>query len=187
MVEECRITLGTPQLTSVEMSCEEYINGFNRRAEFEPMCKACPNWASRWGCPPFDEDVVQNLRRYDKVRLFCLSAPVTHWPQEAGVDEMTAAMQALRPSYERELLDFESAVGGAAALFTGKCYHCGALSCSRLEGKPCRHAGVVRPSLEAWGFDLGKTATEVFGRALEWYSAAGPKPRYLTLIGAVFY
>ena len=173
--------------TVAEMPAREYISRYNRREVFEPMCRACPNWASRWGCTPFDADPVAQLSGYVRVRLYRLSAPVRQWDFGEGIEEMTAAMQTLRRESESKLLDFERCSGGSAMLFTGRCYHCGDAVCSRLSGESCRFPELVRPSLEALGFDLDRTATEVFGRPLEWFDADKPTPRFLTLIGAVFY
>lgn len=58
--------------------------------------------------------------------------------------------------------------------------------CTRREGLPCRHPDKVRPSLESMGFDIGKTAKELFGLELKWASY-GMLPEYYVLVGAVMY
>lgn len=181
------IILGEPEFTIVEMATEEYFARFNRRDVFEPLCRQCANWSMRWGCPPFEQDPCDDLRKRGRVRLYRVRASIVTWPDGAGSVEMSEAMQDMRKASEFKLLEFEQETGGMAALFTGMCYHCGTAPCSRSAGKPCRHPELVRPSLEALGFDLDKTATEVFGRGLEWFRTTGPIPRWLTLLGAVFY
>lgn len=58
--------------------------------------------------------------------------------------------------------------------------------CTRREGLPCRYPDKVRPSLESMGFDIGKTAKELFGLELKWASY-GMLPEYYVLVGAVMY
>lgn len=59
-------------------------------------------------------------------------------------------------------------------------------SCTRPEGLPCRHPDRVRPSLEACGFDIGRTTSELFGIELKW-GAEGKLPEYLTLVCGLFH
>jgi hypothetical protein len=44
----------------------------------------------------------------------------------------------------------------------------------------------VRPSLEACGFDIGRTTSELFGIELRWGSR-GQMPEYLTLVCGFFH
>lgn len=68
----------------------------------------------------------------------------------------------------------------------GTCIHCPEGSCTRPEGRPCRHPELVRPSLEACGFDVARTASELFGIELKWGSG-GRMPEYLTLVCGFFH
>ena len=124
----------------------------------------------------------------------------------------------------KRLLEKEAELHGMA-FFAGTCMLCGdpcypddALSeqevlsgsgetcwrdgCTRRRGLPCRHPGKVRPSLEAFGFDLVNTARELFGIELQWgggkaggdgYVTGGHDsnivsvPEYYVLVGAVAY
>lgn len=66
------------------------------------------------------------------------------------------------------------------------CPYCGEVPCARIEGGPCRHPDKVRPSLEAIGFDIGKTAKDLLGLEIKW-SRGGFIPEYLTLVCGIFY
>ena len=70
--------------------------------------------------------------------------------------------------------------------YVGTCIHCPEGSCTRPEGRPCRHPELVRPSLEACGFDVARTASELFGIELKW-SSGGRMPEYLTLVCGFFH
>ncbi len=86
----------------------------------------------------------------------------------------------MRRIVEERLLAAEHCFGGRAFAFVGECLHCTA-PCARLTGAPCRHPDRLRPSLEACGFDLGRTSSELLDTELLW-SSDGHLPRYLTLI-----
>ncbi|MBR5807373.1 MAG: hypothetical protein IKY24_01995 [Alistipes sp.] len=58
--------------------------------------------------------------------------------------------------------------------------------CTRLNGKPCCHPELVRPSLEAYGFDLTKTLSELFDIELKW-SVDNTLPEYLVIVCGLFY
>lgn len=51
---------------------------------------------------------------------------------------------------------------------------------------PCRHPEKVRPSLEAFGFDISRTLSELFGIRLLW-GKDGVIPEYLTLVCGFFH
>ena len=74
---------------------------------------------------------------------------------------------------------------GMACGFVGKCPYCSE-PCARIDGKPCRHPDKVRPSLEALGFDVSKTASQLLGVEMQW-GRDGMMPDYLVLVCAVFY
>ena len=69
-------------------------------------------------------------------------------------------------------------------MFPGSCLLCP--SCTRTEGAPCLYPKKVRPSLEACGFDIGKTTTELLNIELKW-GESGKMPEYITLVSAVFF
>lgn len=175
------------ELITLTIPTIDYIDRFNRRAIFEPLCRQCGNWASRWGCPPFDFDPMARIKRFGKTTIYFITAKVNKWPENAGIPEMTEAIQSIRRQYEPKLLDIEQELNGFAALFTGQCFHCGSLPCTRLNNKPCRHPQKVRPSLEALGFDLGATASDLFHSPLQWFDPQKPHPTHLSIIAAIFH
>ena len=75
---------------------------------------------------------------------------------------------------------------GLGAHCAMSCPYCNNEPCARIEGKSCRHPDKVRPSLEAFGFDVGKTAKDLLGVELKW-SQDGLIPEYLTLVYGIFY
>ena len=77
-------------------------------------------------------------------------------------------------------------VGGRSFAYVGTCLYCPEGTCTRPEAKPCRHPELVRPSLEACGFDIAHTTSELFGIELKW-GTDGSLPEYLTLVCGFFH
>ena len=166
------------------LPAEEYIARFRDAERFAGCCRQCSGYNRSWGCPPFGFDVEERLRSY--ARIMIVAARIT--PAESGLP-VSAAQQLIRPErirLEGRLLELEGRFGGLACAYVGSCLHCGELSCTRPVGKPCRHPELVRPSLEAYGFDIGKTLSELFGIELKW-GTEGRMPEYLTLVCGFFH
>ncbi len=176
--------VGDPEIRRI--STAEYIARFRDVPRFEGLCRECHNYGTRWGCPPFDDDRLPDLEKWKTAEIWLLKLVISPDKAAAGLAWLNGIIQAEREPFERILLYEERRRGGFAALVTGMCPHCGAAPCARLSAKPCRHPDLVRPSLEALGFDLGKTAGELFGLPLRW-SANGRLPDYVSLIGGLFY
>ena len=58
--------------------------------------------------------------------------------------------------------------------------------CTRRSGKACRYPLRIRRSLEACGFDLGRTTSELFGIEMKW-SENRNLPEYLLLVSGFLY
>ena len=166
------------------VSRERYVRDFRDVATFEECCRQCPNYGERWGCPPFDHDTLQDLLPFDNVMI--VGVKLTPFDQRRPLDQV---YDLIRPELERvnqRLLELERETQGLAFGFVGRCQHCGSAPCARTEGKPCRHPDVVRPSLEAYGFDLGRTTSELLGIDIQW-SRDHTLPKYLTLVCGLFF
>lgn len=166
-----------------EIEAAKYVADFRDAARFMEACRQCPNYNRSWACPPFEFDIEDVLRQYDKVRIFAAKVAPT-----CSSLPLSAAQELIKPErikMEGCLLGLEKEVGGRAFSYIGKCLHCQG-SCQRIYGKQCCHPDKVRPSLESFGFDIAKTLSDLFGIELKW-GAGGKLPEYLVLVGAVFF
>ena len=91
-----------------------------------------------------------------------------------------------RVRIEKELLEMERKYGGRGFAYVGKCLYCSGSECTRKRNRPCLHPDKVRPSLEAFGFDIGRTLSELFGIRLLW-GKDGILPEYLMLVSGLFH
>ncbi len=167
-----------------EMSVAEYLARFHKPNEVWNYCRACNNYGKQWGCPPFDCDIVEKLSKYQNIRL--VAHKINLIDKELLPCDIDDILHSERIELEKRLLELEYTHSGLACTFIGKCLHCGDKCCARLSGKPCRHPELIRPSLEAYGFDVAKTLTELFNIELQW-SNNNSLPEYLTLVCGLFY
>ena len=169
---------------SVTVSVADYIARFRDAERFEDCCRTCPNYGRSWGCPPFDFDVEEYLTRYSRALLIATKIV----PEQGGlpIAEAKRLIHPERQRLERRLLEMERRYGGRSFAYVGSCLYCPDGTCTRPEGNPCRHPELVRPSLEACGFDIGRTTSELFGIELKW-GADGKMPEYLTLVCGFFH
>ncbi len=169
---------------TVVLSAADYIARFRDAERIEGYCRTCPNYGCSWGCPPFEFDVEAYLAGYATALLIATRITPT-----ANDLPISASRQLICPERERlesRLLDMERQYGGRSFAYVGTCLYCPEGTCTRSEGKPCLHPDLVRPSLEACGFDIGKTTSELFGIELKW-GPDGKMPEYLTLVCGFFH
>ena len=166
------------------IAVREYMERFRDGERFIGLCRQCGNYGKRWGCPPFDYDPADKLAAYDTAEIIATRIyPDTTW---LPLSEAAAVMRPVRERIEAELLRREKETGGLAFTFVGECLNCSPGTCTRPCGLPCRHPEKVRPSLEAYGFDISLTLTDLFGIRLLW-STDGMLPKYHTMVCALFY
>ena len=168
-----------------DMSQELYEAISDGRADyFIKLCQQCGNYGRRYGCPPFDEEPLTAIEGYDTVRILGVKITPTDMslPLEAANDLMKPVISELN----EELLETEKLLSGMCYGFVGTCPYCGGAAWARIDGKPCKHPDKVRPSLEAIGFDISKTAKDLLGLEIKW-SQDGVIPEYLTLVCGIFY
>lgn len=174
----------TAETFSVDITVEEYISRFRDEEKFLGLCKECPNYGKSWGCPPFDFDTGTFLSRYRYARL--MATKIIPVSGEIPLEDAQKLILPERIRIEGELLDLERTTGGRSFAYVGKCLHCGDGACVRTCGRPCVHPEKVRPSLEAFGFDIGKTLKELFGIEILW-GKDGKLPEYLVIVSGLFH
>ena len=174
----------TTERYTAELDAETYIERFRRADYFLKLCQQCGNYGRRYGCPPFDHDPLTVLQRYGRVQI--IGVKVTPHDKTLPLSAAGDMMHPVTTALNEELLELERSSGGMSFSFVGSCPYCDGAPCARIEGEPCRHPDKVRPSLEAYGFDVSLTAKELLGIEIKW-SEQGLLPEYLTLIGGVFY
>ena len=128
---------------------------------------------------------IGRLLEYHAIRLELLRE-FLHDSKDIPIEYTQKLILPERIRIESELLDMERKYGGRSFAYIGKCLHCSDNECTRNCGTPCRHPEKVRPSLEAFGFDIAKTLSELFNIELLW-GKDGKLPEYLVLVSGFFH
>ena len=174
------------------MEVKEYVLMCHTPELIEPLCRACGNYGRCWTCPPFDYDVMERVRRYAWVLV--VGAQIV--PEEALRNSPGSAAERDALAYRliKEVWKqfTEPLMRRLEQLCTDSMLLCGFFACescsahcTRIEGKPCLHPELMRPSLEAYGFDVSKTTNELLGLELKWGNG-NSLPEYTTLVTALF-
>ena len=167
-----------------DIDAKTYINEFRRTDYFIEFCQQCKNYNHRYGCPPFDDKTLSIVEGYEKVRI--MGVKIIPSNKKLPLSAANDLMDPVITEMNEELLELEKSLGGYAFGFVGTCPYCSGAPCARVSGEPCRHPDKVRPSLEAFGFDMSKTAIDLLGLEIKW-SQGELIPEYLTLVCGVFY
>ncbi len=174
-------------MCSVEMLlfCEQ----FYKPQLFAPLCESCPRYGAQWSCPPFETDPIDKFKQFAYIHLL-VSRVETENVAFASFEEVTEychqLMFRVRLALDRELIALERCQqsGGAMAFLPGYCHWCVPENCTRGRGENCCKPHLVRPSLEAVGFDLSSAVERLTFCPMIW-SKAGEMPQYLTFVSAV--
>lgn len=169
---------------TVQMPVAEYMAHYRDAEKFIGFCRQCERYNTSWACPPFTFDVEKYLSRYNTALIFGMKITPLH-PQEITnvISYGNELMDTVRQPMDIHLLELEKEYNGRA-FFAGSCRLCS--PCTRKEGNPCTYPERVRPSLEACGFDIGKTTSQLLNIELKW-GGQDRMPEYLTLVGGVFF
>ena len=177
--------------TFASLEATDYLTRYRDVERFSACCRACDRYGRMWGCPPFEEDPVVQLAGCRSVRLVGttvgLTDEVRHRPTTPAeqFDLSYRILREVRRTLDVQLLDAERRRPGSRAFFAGNCSLCHPERCARADGLLCRMPDRARPSLEAWGFDLVRTASELLGLTMCW-SDNLVLPPYFTCISALF-
>ena len=166
---------------------EEYCNG----AQFIEQCKECNNYGNLWACPPFDYDTLATIIGYKYVHIIgsqIFIDEATRYTPTDTTEHNTLSYQIMeqaRSGIDGQLLELENRYSGSLCFFAGSCLLCPKEHCTRPTNTPCTHPTRMRPSLEAYGFDISKTTLELLGIEIKW-STGLVLPPYFTFVSALF-
>lgn len=162
----------------------DYIARFRDADRIEGYCKSCNNYGKSWACPPFTFNVNELFTRY-RTALIIVTKVI---PEEKDIpfSESGAFLLSERKQIQERLLEMERLYNGRSFAYTGICLYCPEGTCTRSVNRACRHPELIRPSLEACGFDISRTTAELFNIELKW-GENGCLPEYLVLACAFFH
>ncbi len=165
-----------------QLALDEYIASYRDVDKFIVFCKECPAYGKTWVCPPFESH--QPLEEYKHITIIGSKIYHQSQPVDSAEQMMHQGVEILAPIREHldtKLLELEVHTPSSRALFPGSCRLCPKGECTRLVGQPCSKPNEARSSLEALGFDVGRTTSELLGIEMKWGTATS-LPEYYTLV-----
>lgn len=168
------------------MDARAYISGYLSAEQTLEACRSCPAYGTLWSCPPLAAGYPEFLNRFSVVTLIGMTVKGEDSDGSISYGDLDLISLPKRLEMADRLLRWEKEYGGRSFSTIGKCVFCGNEPCSRLAQLPCRHPERVRPSLEAVGFDLVRSADEILGIPLAWSGGEKKNDLQLTYIYGYF-
>lgn len=159
---------------------EEWLSKYCFPGKFMDACKACPDYARVWSCPPGLPGARELLGGYQTAHIVGVKVIYDEAERARALRFPEDAEAVRRESYgvvKRALLDallaFEKVCPGSTTIAAGRCEQCE--ECTRPHGLPCRRPERLRYSFSAFGFDLTAIAKDLLGMDLLWANEGLPE------------
>lgn len=153
-------------------------------------CHNCANYGKYWTCPPFSFDITKYISKWKMVNIYLYAIDVPENIQYSSDGESMNWLRNERVDIERDLLEKEMELSGMYCSVGGTCIHCE--RCTRNNNNcnnssRCIHPELMRPPLEAFGFNVCDIMHDLFDVSPQWAVKPATMPEKLHLLGAVFH
>lgn len=180
----------TTERYEAKVAVDHYIKEYVDVEGFLEACRKCPNYSNVWSCPPYDFDVIKYWEQFNVLELTAIKiifdanyAGKQFSPEE--LEKITrSSIWEVKQQLTQELYEREKVAPGSVSLSAGSCSLC--KSCTRSEGKLCRHPEDMRFSIESLGGNVGLTTEKIMGIELEWVQE-GRLPNHFVLVCGLLY
>ncbi len=173
---------------SAVIELKKYIEEYRDVEKFLGFCHECNGFGKTWACPPYEKPIGFDGLNYAHIVGTKIYVSEEMRKIEMTKEKLTAAVEEIllpvRLQLDQRLLELEKLNEGSRAHFAGSCRRCATGTCTRPSGKPCAKPNEMRQSLEAIGFDIAKTGSELLGIELKWSEKY--LPEYFTLVYGLF-
>ena len=158
---------------------------------FIGFCRRCNNYGKKWSCPDLQFNALEKIGEYDKFLLRMITInydtdKIDYLRSLPVGDIKKQSFHIESRIFNNELLQTEESLKNAMAVYSTTCILCAKGSCTRPQGKPCRHPETMRVSLEAMGINVTKLVKDLFCHEILW-EKNDVLPEYYTLAGGVFF
>ncbi len=178
------------EIIIAQIPTSEYIAQYRDVDKFIEFCKKCNNYKRVWSCPPFGADIcrkVNDLERYSITTVIGvkinLDETLQHKP--TTIEERNSLIQEIlhgvRMRVDAALLPLEQVIQPSRLYYAGSCRLCMPEACNRAQNEACRYPDKMRSTLEAVGFDMGLTTSNLLGIEMKWCDDLRLPP-YFTLV-----
>jgi len=161
------------------------LNKYYQKEFIKRACKeGCPNYGSKWSCPPFSMPCYKLMDGYNKAALISFSTNMNSYVDiKNKYTAIKAANVTLKKLVEKAAKKIEMETSGYA-LLSGSCRLCRPCACKKNE--KCKHPDKMRYSMEATYLNVQAICEELLGFELLWYEKK-VLPQYTSTISLVFF
>ncbi len=161
------------------------LDEFRDVERFLSYCRECPNFGTRYSCPPHNTDDELFLGKYSHAHFILTRIIYDEDTISSSRHDKQRQNEILYESRAKVLRDVEDQklvkelYSGGVSVSSSSCSLCS--TCALTEQKPCRHPEKMRYAIDSFGFDITKIMTELFGIELSW--PEDTIPEYQCLVG----
>ena len=173
---------------TVDVNVDEYYENY---VDFEKFSKLCiaeqEELGYNWSYPPFDFDVDELWKSYNKLKLIAFKIEFSEEEQantftDAELEYVLKRFEKFKVRLMNDIYVLENE--NSQGLFLGKCNLC--MRCTREFGMMCKMPFKMRYPLEALGADVDRTVEDIFDYKIQ-YAKDGKLPPYLIFVGGLLY
>ena len=163
----------------------ERLNDFRDPEKFLSYCRECPNFGTRYSCPPHEIDDELFLGKYSHAHFILTRIIYDEETILLSKGDKEKQNEILYETREKVLRDVEDQklvkelYTGGVSVSSSSCSLC--KTCAVTTGESCRHPEKMRFAIDSFGFDITKIMTELFEIELSWPDDT--IPGYQCLVG----
>lgn len=172
----------TVNLKAVITSAEE-LTPYENKECFEALCKAgCPNYNSKWACPPYSPSYSEYKKDFSKALLVLFYCHLNQFHYtRAEYMKVKASNAVLKSRMDRLMRVLEAKYAGRT-LSNGSCRLC--KPCNLKKNRGCKRPTEMRYSLESLGLNVVQICKDHLDHTLLWY-VNRKAPRYSSVVSCV--
>ena len=186
-LSELRLTAKTPHgevpyWSKVSTVSAKDILSYCNKKYFDNLCQVgCPNYSSKWSCPPYSPAYKDFSKNYQKLCVDLLGLDMSSLDYiKQDYLKIKAANSILKSRIDKVLRACKD--DDEKYISTGSCRLC--KPCHKKLNEPCAHPDIRTFSYEALGVNVSSMVHDIFGIDLLWY-AKGSLPLYTCVVAGL--
>ena len=160
----------------------QYLERFMNKSYFDKLCHdGCPNYGSKWSCPPYSPDYCRFVKDYKYINVVMLLVNLEEFSYiNQGYLKVRAANSVLKSRIDRALRFSKN--NEEFYISTGSCRLC--KPCKKKLNEKCAHPNEHTYSFEALGINVSALTVDLFETELLWYKQKN-LPEYTCVVGGL--
>ncbi len=154
-------------LNAIVIKSDELFK-YEDKAYFEELCKkGCPNYESKWSCPPCSPSASLFIPKYQYSIVLLMWCDLEQFYYTKTEYMKIKASNSILKSRMDSILDSLETTLEGMCISNGSCRLC--KPCNKKLQKPCKKPKQARYSMESLGLNVENISEDIFGHKLLWY------------------